>query len=84
IAADMNGDGQVTAADALEILRHAVGLPGVHAPRWVFLDAQTDWDALGISRSTVQFDTGITIEAGAGDVDLALTGILLGNMAEVV
>ncbi|NYS24546.1 hypothetical protein HUK65_06030 [Rhodobacteraceae bacterium 2376] len=83
IAADVNGDGQITALDALEVLRAAVGLASDNAPRWVFVDSATDWEALDLSRSNVQFDTGITIAAGDSDLDLGLTGILLGNMAEV-
>ncbi len=83
IAADMNGDGTITAQDALEVLRAAVGLASDNAPRWVFVDAATDWEALEIARSNVQFDTGIAIAAGDSDLDLGLTGILLGNMAEV-
>ncbi|NYS24540.1 hypothetical protein HUK65_06000 [Rhodobacteraceae bacterium 2376] len=83
IAADMNGDGTITALDALEVLRAAVGLASDNAPRWVFVDSAIDWEALDLSRSNVQFDTGITIAAGDSDLDLGLTGILLGNMAEV-
>ncbi|NYS24541.1 hypothetical protein HUK65_06005 [Rhodobacteraceae bacterium 2376] len=83
IAADVNGDGQITAQDALEVLRAAVGLASDNAPRWVFVDSATDWEALEITRSNVQFDTGIAIAAGDSDLDLGLTGILLGNMAEV-
>lgn len=38
IAADMNGDGRVTAADALAILRTAVNEPGAKVPRWLFVN----------------------------------------------
>ncbi|MGY6534680.1 MAG: VWD domain-containing protein, partial [Pararhodobacter sp.] len=46
VAADINGDGRVGADDALEVLRHAVGLESDHVPRWVFVDADTDWEGL--------------------------------------
>ena len=84
IAADIDGDGRVTAGDALEVLRHAVGLPAENVPRWVFFDAETDWDGLGLSAANTQVPAGIPVEALAGDTGIGLTGILLGSMAEVV
>jgi hypothetical protein len=38
IAADVDANGVVSLADALGVLRHAVGLPGAPSPAWVFLD----------------------------------------------
>ena len=83
IAADINRDGAVTALDALDVLRAAVGLTSAHAPQWVFFDTATDWAGLGLSAANTQVETGINIPPLAGDLDIAMTGILLGNMAEV-
>jgi Ca2+-binding RTX toxin-like protein len=38
IAADADGNGTVSLADALGVLRHAVGLPAAATPKWVFVD----------------------------------------------
>ncbi len=82
IAADINRDGQVTAGDALEVLRTAVGLESAHAPQWVFVDMHTDLS--GITRTAVDYDTGIAINAPSANLDVAMTGILLGNMEEYI
>ena len=81
IAADINGDGRVTALDALEVLRAAVGVSSANAPRWVFFDAETDWDALDLSRTNTHVETGVSVASlteNIGGVDMV--GILLGNM----
>ncbi len=83
IAADFNGDGQVTAGDALDILRVAVGLQAEYAPRWVFLDAGTDWDSV-VQDGQIDYQPGVALDALSGTADMALTGILIGNLAEVV
>ena len=80
IAADMNADGQVTALDALEVLRAAVGVESEHGPRWVFVDA--DADMSHIDRDTVAYDTGIMVGALTHDVEVSMTGILLGSIQE--
>ena len=81
IAADIDRSGQVTASDALNVLRAAVGLSSDHAPRWVFLDATTDLDA--ISANSVTYETGINLptlpDAMTG---LDMKAILLGQMSE--
>ena len=38
LAADFDGNGAVSLADALGVLRHAVGLLAAAAPRWTFVD----------------------------------------------
>ncbi|MFU8898777.1 MAG: VWD domain-containing protein [Roseinatronobacter sp.] len=84
IAADINGDGAVTALDALEVLRAAVGIDSAAAPRWVFFDAATDWDAMELSRQDTSVETGVEIanfSASSGGFDMV--GILLGNMESV-
>ncbi len=80
IAADMNGDGQITAVDALEVLRAAVGLESANAPRWVFVDAEADLS--GIDRQAVEYDTGVTVDALTRDIEVSMTGILIGSMQE--
>ncbi len=82
VAADINQDGQVTAGDALDVLRAAVGLESDNAPRWVFFDADTDWDGLELDRNDSTVDTGIDIAAMQSDQSADMTGILLGSMQE--
>lgn len=84
VAADINGDGRVTANDALDVLRHAVGLESEHTPHWQFFAADTDWDALDLSAGSTSIDSGIDVDALAANVDLPMTGILIGNMETVV
>jgi len=83
VAADVTGDGRVTAGDALDVLRHAVGLDSQHAPEWAFFDAALDWAALTLGRDDVAVERGIDIVALDTDLDMSLTGILLGNMEAV-
>jgi hypothetical protein len=84
IAADVNGDGRVTAADALMILKMAVDLPGVDLPTWEFLnEAQTFWDPVTktftVNRSSVptSFVSSVSV---AGTSDLDLVGVLTGDV----
>ena len=45
IAADINRDGRVTSADALEILKNAVNLPTAISAEWVFVpESYSFWD----------------------------------------
>jgi len=82
VAADINQDGQVTASDALDVLRAAVGLESENAPRWVFFDADTDWDDLDLDRGNTAVETGVDIVAMQSDQSRDMTGILLGSMQE--
>jgi len=77
IAADFNQSGKVTAQDALEILKYAVGLEGQDA-EWKFFDSDGDYS--GISRSNTNFDEGITAQNIATNLDMSMTGILLGDV----
>ena len=77
IAADFNQSGKVTAQDALEILKYAVGLEGQDA-EWKFFDSDGDYS--GISRSNTTFDEGITAQNIATNLDMSMTGILLGDV----
>lgn len=81
IAADLDGNGQVGASDALDILRAAVGLSATNAPRWVFLDP--DADLSEVSRTATMVETGFHSDSLAGEItDLNLIGILVGNVQE--
>ena len=81
IAADFNGNGQVTAEDALDILRVSVGLTADDAPRWVFVDSEADLSE--ISRTNTQVEPGIALDPlTAATSDLSLTGILVGHVQE--
>ena len=77
IAADFNQNGRVSAQDALEILKYAVGLEGQDA-EWKFFDSEGDYS--GISRSNTNFDEGITAQNIATNLDMSMTGILLGDV----
>ena len=77
IAADFNQSGKVTAQDALEILKYAVGLKGQDA-EWKFFDSGGDYS--GISRSSTNFDEGVTAQNIASNLDMSMTGILLGDV----
>jgi len=81
VAADMNGNGKVRSDDALEVLRHAVDLASDHAPRWVFVDAETDWASLALDVDNTTVPRGMEIASLDSDLDVEMTGILLGNMA---
>jgi hypothetical protein len=81
IAADVDQSGAVNVTDALDILRFAVGLETENAPRWVFLDDTQDLS--GTSNSNVSYETGTESGAIIEGGDLQLTGVLLGNLAEV-
>ena len=83
VAADIDQDGEVTAADALDVLRTAVGLESGNAPYWVFFDDETDWDAQDLHRGDAEMPRDIEIPAMSEDREIALTGILLGNMEAV-
>jgi len=77
IAADFNQSGKVTAQDALEILKYAAGLEGQDA-EWKFFDSDGDYS--GISRSNTNFDEGITAQNIATNLDMSMTGILVGDV----
>lgn len=80
IAADVDRDGRVTTGDALETLRMAVGMDSEHGPEWVFLDAAADLSDIG--RESVVYDTGVEIGGLSADLDVSVSGILLGSLRE--
>ncbi|MTI00905.1 dockerin type I domain-containing protein [Roseibium sp. RKSG952] len=81
IAADINQDGTINALDALAILQVAVGQPTPHEAKWVFLDA--DADLSGMTRTNVDYETGVSVTAVDGVVTTEMTSILLGNLEAV-
>jgi len=84
MAADANGDGRVTSADALAILKMAVKLPSATTPQWMFVEDTRDFydDANGVftlNRSNASWDRTITANV-AGDTTENLVGIIKGDV----
>ena len=77
IAADINRDGKVRADDALNILKYAVGFEEYEA-QWVFVDSSQDLS--GVSKASVDYFDGVSIEDMNVDVDAELTAILIGDV----
>ena len=77
IAADFDGSGSVNSMDALNILKYAVGLDAPD-PHWVFIDSAADHSA--ITQTSVNYDTGMTLEGFSADASVSLTGILVGDV----
>jgi hypothetical protein len=77
MAADFNQDGKVTPQDALEILKYSLGLRDLETD-WKFIDGDGDYSA--ITKSTVVYTEGVSINGMSADLDIALTGILLGDV----
>jgi hypothetical protein len=89
IAAEVTGDGRVTAADARAVLRMATEDPLAPAPRWLFIEEGRDfWDesanggsgAFTTSRHAVapHGRSLVSIEGGASTVNLV--GLVLGDV----
>ena len=83
IAADVTGDGAVGVSDALDILRFVVGVETDNVPRWVFLDKDADLSSV-TDKGAVGYETGLDLAGVEGAGPVELTGILLGNVQEVV
>ena len=84
IAADFNGDGRVTSADALAILRAAVKQTGSIAPSWVFVpETTTYWNAATqsstVTRSSVPTSFPISQDIEPGST-VNLVGVLKGDV----
>ena len=77
IAADFNQDGRVSAQDALEILKYSVGFRDLDA-EWKFIDGIGDYSDIG-RRNTV-CDEGVNFDAMSSNLDVTLTGVLLGDV----
>jgi len=87
IAADVNGDHKVTPADALTILKMAVGRLDAPAPEWRFVNENQDfWNdpvngvqSLNISRDKVTYDQVLLVDA-QGPTTTNLVGVLTGDV----
>ena len=77
MAADFNKDGKVTPQDALDIHKYALGLGDLTAG-WVFVDSTGDYSA--ITKANVAFTEGVRVAALSASLDIAMTGILLGDV----
>jgi hypothetical protein len=84
MAADVNGDGRVTSADALAILKMSVKLADAPAPAWMFVEEDRDfWDeatkAFTLTRSNAAWDAQIKVSLPA-DAKTNLVGVLKGDV----
>jgi len=79
LAADFDGNGAVSLADALGVLRHAVGLSAAAAPHWAFVD---EADAGMPSRATTNPGLVPATLSGVTPVDghMGLVGVLRGDV----
>ena len=77
LAADFNKNSKVTAQDALDIYKYTLGVGNLDAG-WVFVDSVGDYS--GISKSNVVYTEGFSAKNMSIDLNVALTGILLGDV----
>jgi len=77
-AADYDANGAVSMADALSVLRHAVGKPGPLHPRWVFLD-EADANVPVLSALEPGLPPPIQAQPVPGNA-LGLVGVLRGDV----
>lgn len=77
LAADVDGDGTVSLADALRVLRHAVGAPTPSVAKWVFVD-EAD---LGMPARTGTSPGSVSATVGTEAAEhVGLVGILRGDI----
>ena len=77
LAADFNKNSKVTAQDALDIYKYTLGVGELDAD-WVFVNSASDYS--GISKSNVVYTEGFSAENMSIDLNVALTGVLLGDV----
>jgi hypothetical protein len=77
IAADVNGDGRVSSADAYAILEMAVRLPSALTSSWVFLQEKQDLRALSRSNTQIAIDTSVSIP---NESEVNWVGLLKGDV----
>ena len=77
MAADFNQNGKVTPQDALDILKYSLGLRDLDTD-WKFIDSAGDYS--GITKSSVSYTEGVSVAAMTADLDVAMMGILLGDV----
>jgi Ca2+-binding RTX toxin-like protein len=78
IAADFNQDGKVTSLDALDILKNSVGLSTAQSPKWVFIDGDKDYSS--ITKSSVTYESGVSLTDVSVDATANIKGILIGDV----
>jgi hypothetical protein len=77
LAADFDGSGSVSLADAIGVLRHAVGLPAA-APAWVFIE---EGEGVGQSVLNPGIPSPISVEVtSASPIEVNLIGVLRGDV----
>lgn len=77
VAADFNKNGKVSAHDALGLHKYTLGL-GDLAADWVFVDSAGDYSS--ITKSNVTYDEGFSAQNITADLNISMTGILLGDV----
>ena len=77
LAADFDGSGNVGLADALGVLRHAVGLH-THAPSWAFVEEGDDVLASPLSPGIPELVP--VVVTPPGPVEVNLIGVLRGDV----
>ena len=78
IAADIDKNGELSSFDALNILKYAVGLNEGPSIDWVFVDGEADWSE--VDERSIEYDEGVQISELMFDVNVDLTGILVGDV----
>ena len=81
IAADINHDGRVTVADALEILKTSVGINTIQ-PSWVFVptDAGVNPNLATMTRNTVTWKDDFNLSSISAPTTASVTAILVGDV----
>ena len=78
IAADVNQNGLVTGADALEILLASIDHPRALDTKAIVIDGDQDLD--GLSDSHVAYNSNLDFDVGAETSNLDLVAIVLGDL----
>jgi len=87
LASDFNGDGQITAMDALGILLHVGQFASATVPNWLFADDPTELPgfgalAPGLSGVNLPGSFGsVAVDPMVSDLEIDFTGILTGDAA---
>ncbi|MDG2299797.1 MAG: serine hydrolase [Planktomarina sp.] len=79
LTADFNKNGMVTPQDALDLLKYTMGI-GDFKSDWVFINKAEDYS--NIKESNVTYTEGVSVTAMSADLDIAMTGILLGDISK--
>jgi hypothetical protein len=84
MAADANGSGKVTSADALEVLKMAVNWPGAVPNEWLFVEETRDfWNEASqqytLTRDAASWDRTVFID-GSASPPIGVVGMLKGDV----